>query len=220
MYAKDVKELESRIEQAFRLGSDFVEVRVDLLNGIRLEELGRVLAKHRERLILTCRPVQERGGFDGPEEERLKILLRLSAIGPGYLDVELSLARRYPRQLRDLAKNVSSLLISWHDFERTPSFSALREKVNQALNFGDIAKVVPTATKLRDNLTVLSLYKKKRKKKVVAFCMGEKGIVSRVFCTFLGSPFTYASLPMRPTAEGQPPIDELRSLLDFVGMES
>ncbi len=220
VYVKDVKGLESCIEQAFRFGSDLVEVRVDLLNGIRLEELHKVLAKHRERLILTCRPIQERGGFDGPEEERLKILLGLSAIGPGFLDVELSLARKHPKQLRDFAKNGSSLLISWHDFERTPSSSALREKVNQALNFGDIAKVVPTATKLRDNLNVLSLYKNKQRKNVVAFCMGERGIVSRLLCTLLGSPFTYASLPGHPTAEGQPSVEELRSLLDVIRMES
>ena len=218
MYARNTKDLASRIERATRLGSDLVEARIDLLAQIRFEELARIVTKHRRRLILTCRPTQEGGGFDGTEEERLEVLQKLSRLGSAFLDVELSLARKHPRRLRDLSKNLTALIISWHDFERTPADSKLKERVNEALKLGDIAKIVPTAREFRDNLTVLSLYDDHQEDKLVAFCMGEKGIVSRLLCPLLGSPFTYASLPGQPTAEGQPSVEELRSLLALIRM--
>ena len=40
-------------------------------------------------LVLTCRPERERGGFVGPEAERLAVLRAAFDAGAAYIDVEL-----------------------------------------------------------------------------------------------------------------------------------
>jgi len=60
----------------------------------------------------------------------------------------------------------------------------------------DVIKIVSLARTWEDNLTILSLipYARERRQKVVAFCMGEKGKISRIFSPFLGAAWVYASL--------------------------
>jgi 3-dehydroquinate dehydratase type I len=77
----------------------------------------------------------------------------------------------------------------------------------------DVIKIVPFARSWEDNLTILSLipFAKERKQKIVAFCMGEKGKISRIFSPFLGAAWTYASLSKnRASAPGQLTIRELK----------
>jgi 3-dehydroquinate dehydratase type I len=70
----------------------------------------------------------------------------------------------------------------------------------------DVVKIVSFARSWEDNLNILSLlpFAKERKQKIVAFCMGEKGKISRIFSPFLGAAWTYASLNQsRTSAPGQ-----------------
>jgi 3-dehydroquinate dehydratase type I len=68
----------------------------------------------------------------------------------------------------------------------------------------DIVKIVTTARSSADNLSVLSLipYGRSKGKEMIAFCMGEAGIVSRIAAPALGAYLTFASL--RRGAESAP----------------
>jgi 3-dehydroquinate dehydratase type I len=79
----------------------------------------------------------------------------------------------------------------------------------------DVLKIVTFARSWEDNLRILSLIPlaKTRRKKMVAFCMGEKGKMSRIFAPCLGAPWTYASLRReRSSAPGQLTVTEMREL--------
>src|SRR2546423_3533403 len=61
------------------------EVRLDLMRSF---DVARLVAKAPVPLILTCRPERERGGFKGPEAERMGILRSAHDHGCAYIDVE------------------------------------------------------------------------------------------------------------------------------------
>jgi 3-dehydroquinate dehydratase type I len=78
-----------------------------------------------------------------------------------------------------------------------------------------VIKIVPFARSWEDNLTILSLipFAKARKQEIVAFCMGEKGKISRIYSPFLGAAWTYASLDQgRASAPGQLTVRELTDI--------
>ncbi|HMK65556.1 MAG TPA: type I 3-dehydroquinate dehydratase, partial [Thermodesulfobacteriota bacterium] len=59
----------------------------------------------------------------------------------------------------------------------------------------------------------LLAYAKKKEMSLIAFCMGEKGKVSRLMAPLLGSPWTYASPAAdQATAPGQMTIREMKKL--------
>jgi 3-dehydroquinate dehydratase type I len=93
-----------------------------------------------------------------------------------------------------LIKRKAKCLISCHDFKGTPPLERLREVVNKEIAAGaDIGKVVTTAQKFQDNLTVLQLIADFPQHSLVAFAMGGPGTVSRVLCPLLGGEFSYAA---------------------------
>jgi 3-dehydroquinate dehydratase-1 len=70
------------------------------------------------------------------------------------------------------------------------------------------------AASIEDSISIFELYREVGDSKLVAFAMGEKGIVSRVLCGLCkSSPFTYASLG-NEIAPGQLTIIQMKRLYD------
>ena len=110
-----------------------------------------------------------------------------------------------------LKKSKCKLLISWHDFKKTPNESQLKSRLKKMEKFSNVVKIVTVAKNVSDASRLLSLYSVKSKNKMVAFCMGDQGKFSRILCLDLGSPFTYVSLG-KAIAPGQFSVDEIKSL--------
>lgn len=210
-----IEELKRCIDEAFRLGSDLIEVRVDFLRGYEPDALKEAVEDRLDQCIMTCRPKDQGGRFGGDEEERVEVLKGLSSLRPAFLDIELSLAKDNPGLLDVVKAFGPSVIASWHDFTETPSYSSLKERLAEALSHGEYAKIVPMARSLSDNINTLRLYESTSAEKLIAFCMGEKGVISRVLCGILGSPITYASLPSSPIAPAQLSVKEMREFLDL-----
>ena len=70
-----------------------------------------------------------------------------------------------------------------------------------------------TAEKFIDNLVPLNLCANLHNSdfKIISFCMGTIGALSRVFCTKFGSFLTYSSLE-KETAPGQLKIEKIRKI--------
>ena len=80
---------------------------------------------------------------------------------------------------------------------------------------GDVIKIVAFARSWEDNFNILSLipYAKKKEQEIVAFCMGERGKMSRIFGPFMGAVWTYAALSRGKTsAPGQLTIWEMKKI--------
>jgi 3-dehydroquinate dehydratase type I len=212
--ADSLRELAKKASLAFSLGSDLVELRIDRLAGDDApRELESALSRFATRAILTVRSRREGGSFARGEADRLRLISRLAEMRPAYIDVELATAKANKKWADSLPKDVEKI-VSWHDFERTPALKALRAVREEELGHGSIAKVITTARGVEDNLTTLTLCRD-RPGKVVSFCMGELGTVSRVVSMSLGAPLVYASLPNEPVAPGQlsiPVMQVLRSM--------
>jgi 3-dehydroquinate dehydratase-1 len=76
--------------------------------------------------------------------------------------------------------------------------------------------MVTTAVNIIDALRILDLYNYAAKSNLIAFSMGEAGIISRIMCTIIGrSPFTYAALE-ESIAPGQLTVMQMRDIYDKI----
>ena len=199
------------VEKANRL-ADLIELRVDYLREQNLELL---LNKRKKPFIVTNRRKEEGGRYTGDEKRRLDVLKEAIDLGAEYIDVEIETEKPLLQELI-LNRKRTQIVLSFHDFEGTPSLKELKSFIDRTTQVGaNIVKIVTFARIWEDNLEVLSLipYAKEKKQRIVAFCMGEKGKVSRVFAPFMGAAWAYASLDKRrASAPGQLTVFELREI--------
>ena len=207
---KNPKKVKSVLKKALSK-SDYAEIRFDFLKKSDIPIVLEDVKKNLSRCVCTLRPKSEGGLFVGKEDERKSILRLIAEYNPYLLDVEFNTIQKDKKLATYLKKTKSKLLISWHDFKRTPNESQLRTKFNKMKKFSDVVKIVTVAKSVSDASRLLSLYSVKSKNKTIAFCMGEQGKFSRILCLHLGSPFTYVSLG-KAIAPGQFSVDEIKSL--------
>ena len=191
--------------------SDFAEIRFDYLKKSDIPIVLEDVKKNLARCVCTLRPKSEGGLFNGKEYERKSILRLIAEYNPFLLDVEFNTIQKDKNLTIYLKKTKCKLLISWHDFKKTPNESQLKSRFNKMKKFSDMLKIVTVAKNVSDASRLLSLYSIKSKNEIIAFCMGEQGKFSRILCLHLGSPFTYVSLG-RAIAPGQFSVDEIKSL--------
>ena len=179
---------------------------MDSLKAPAFEKVRADLARFSERSVFTARPATEGGEFEGEEAERIALIRRLGELAPAYVDVELrTLEANRDLAPRDLGRGI---IASWHDPLGTPGRVGLLRIIRRAASYGGLSKVVTTANSALDNLTILSLYDMPGPPPI-AFCMGAKGVISRVMAVERRSPIVYACLPGEPTAPGQLSLDYL-----------
>ncbi|MFM7795850.1 MAG: type I 3-dehydroquinate dehydratase [Candidatus Nitrosotenuis sp.] len=189
--------------------SDFAEIRFDFLLTRDIPKTLELTKKYHKRCVFTLRPKNQGGKFSGTEKERVSILKLMAEYNPYFLDIEFS-ASHNQNLLSYVRKTKTPILVSWHDFKRTPSFNELLKKSQNMKKISNHIKIVTTANSIKDTATILSLYGKQNSG-LIAFTMGELGRISRILCLHLGSPYTYVSLG-KPIAPGQFSLDEIKSL--------
>ena len=207
---KNPKKIKNVLKKAL-LKSDFAEIRFDYLKKSDIPIVLEDVKKSLSRCVCTLRPKSEGGLFIGKEDERRLILRLIAEYNPFLLDVEFNAIQKDKKLASYLRKTKCKLLISWHDFKKTPNESQLKSKFNKMAKFSDIVKIVTVANSVSDASRLLSLYSIKSENETIAFCMGEQGKFSRILCLHLGSPFTYVSLG-KAIAPGQFSLREIKSL--------
>lgn len=170
------------------------------MRSYSFKNISEALSKFRSRSIFTVRPKLEGGGYRGDEGDRLSLLGSLTRLRPAFLDVELSTLEENGDLIAKGPGHV--MIVSWHDTVETPRKARLISIMARATSYGGLVKIVTNAKSALDNLEVLSLYDEPGPPPV-AFCMGDRGIFSRIMAMERGSPLAYASLPGEPTAPGQ-----------------
>jgi 3-dehydroquinate dehydratase I len=211
--ANTIEELSSSINKALDL-SDFLEIRFDFLDQSEIPSSIKIIESIKSKSVFTLRSSEQQGKFKGNEFERLKLLKMLYNTHPMLLDVEYdTIIADYP--LNNYLKDKSNVLISWHNFFSTPSDEYLEKKIYEMKKFSNNIKLVTMATNVTDSLRLLNLYEKFKDINLITFAMGDCGILSRILCTFYGSPFTYASL-VKSIAPGQLSVIEMRRIYDRI----
>jgi 3-dehydroquinate dehydratase type I len=213
---KAVPEALRLIEKAEVAHADFIEVRLDCLKDC-LENhrgLADLAANGKTPKIATDKSLRT-------ETEQRQMLLSAAKSGFEYVDVELSTP-----QLEDLVKELKALdakpVVSFHKFDGSLGISELNSILEREISSGaEVCKIVTTAKRIEDNLTTLNFTSTASSKaKLVCFCMGELGKVSRLLSPLFGGFFTFASLERgSETASGQMTIQEMKAAYALLGQK-
>jgi 3-dehydroquinate dehydratase type I len=216
---KTVSEALRLIEKAEAAHADFIEVRLDCLENHR--GLADLATNGKTPKIATNMPRSCQGKFSGTEAERQQTLRDAVKSGFEYVDVELSTP-----QLEDLVKELKALgskpIVSLHKFDGSLGISELNSILEREISSGaEVCKIVTTAKRIEDNLTTLNFTSTASSKtKVVCFCMGELGKVSRLLSPLFGGFFTFASLERgSETASGQMTVQEMKAAYELLGQK-
>ncbi|HEX9262655.1 MAG TPA: type I 3-dehydroquinate dehydratase [Candidatus Bathyarchaeia archaeon] len=216
---KTVEEALTLVDQAEKASADLIEIRLD--GNLKHEGLAE-LAKHGNvQKIATNRLAKSGGQFKGSENEQKKILLNAAKKGFEYVDIELS-ASNLREFTTEVSENGAKPIISFHNFDRPLELSELNDVLEKEIACGaDICKIVTTAKRIEDNLTLLNFTVAACKRaNVVCFAMGNYGKISRLLSPIFGSFFTFAALESGgKTAPGQMTIQEMKATYRHLGLK-
>ena len=211
-----VDKLPALISSALQKRADFVEIRFDHAIYKEIDHALDVTRRVKNTAIFTLRSKEEGGSFDGSNRERISLLEKMAMARPMLLDIEISTLKKDKRIRKFLSENKIPILVSSHDFRKTSGLSTLLKKFEDMRKYSNYVKMVTTARSFEDNFKLLSLYDNNDSTKLIAFAMGEHGILSRLICNlYRDSPFTYASLD-KPLAPGQLDIVLMKKIYDRI----
>ena len=207
------------IEKAESSQADLIEVRLDSLETSR--NLSDLSAHTKIPLIATNKLQSEGGSFSGTHVERQQTLLNAARSGFQYVDLDLT-NLKLKEQILDLNGLGAEIIVSYHKFDGPLSIPEMNRILEQEINSGAcVCKIVSTAKQVQDNLTALNFVSENSgKTKLVCFCMGELGRISRLLSPVFGAFFTFASLEEgSETARGQIGIREMKTGYSLLGQK-
>ena len=207
-------------EPAARGIADCLEFRMDLA----AEPTAALAAYGGELPLLVTNRAEWEGGEAGNDGriETLERAIEHDAVEA--VDIELAALEgerghgETARELADRAREAGvAVVVSTHDFKRTPPKPELKQRLRRANEYGDVGKIAVTAADRDDALSVLSVTHELTADglTVATMAMGEAGSHTRAVAPVYGSKIGYAPVdPDRATAPGQYDLETLRGLVD------
>jgi len=208
--AQTATEAARQVRQALR-ETPTVELRLDWLRNdserARFLKWLKTNAPRKATFLATCRRKEGGGRFSGDIAAELFWLMQARDAGCSWCDVEVETMRELPDcSIRGFAVP-PKILLSIHDFERTPKLP--RTVASPVCGEVDAVKIAAAAHSIEDSLRLLRLAR--RSGNFVAVPMGEAGLPARVLALRDGSALAYAPV-MEATAPGQVGLDALKRL--------
>lgn len=194
--------------------ADIFELRIDLFESREPAAVGRLCEAVRAEkvaLIATVRSQGEGGGAALSDDERFR-LFEAAMPYVDALDIEHRAALR-DRVIALAHGTAKKVIVSHHDFDRTPSDRELITIVDEARAAGaDVVKLATAAHSFTDVERLFAILLSQRSKCLVAISLGPYGTASRVFFPLFGSLLTYAFL-REAVAPGQLSLRDLHDEL-------
>ena len=202
-------------EKSIIRGADLIELRIDGIKNPTPELVSEIIDEINFPTIATNRIESEGGFFKGSEEERIEIL-KEAAKKADYVDIELQTKKE---DIEKITSKKAKSIISYHNFNKTPSLDEILEIINKEKELGDIAKVALMPNSLEDTLTVLTVLS--YCEDTIAISMGDIGSYTRVIASKFNAPITFA-VSNDTTAPGQIDIETMKLLLhnDLIELDS
>jgi 3-dehydroquinate dehydratase/shikimate dehydrogenase len=188
-----------------------IELRLDWLRSDR--ERATFLAALRRyprkslTLLATCRRILGGGKLAGGAEAELYWLTQARDSGCQWCDLEIETFRELPGQSARPLPIPPKILLSYHDFERTPPLP--RKFEHARTGEADVVKIAARARTIQDSLRLLGLAR--NSKQTVSVPMGEVGLAARLLALREGSALAYAPVA-EATAPGQVSLREFKQL--------
>jgi 3-dehydroquinate dehydratase-1 len=187
-----------------------VEIRADLMN-LSENQLNQLINAGPE-IVFTFR----KSAF--PDSIRSRYYRMAIEHGAKYVDIDYFQDQRIILELSSAIKTSSSrLILSLHDYEKTPDRNELKKALKLFYDEGaDLAKIACMVNTDEDIVNLLSLYKRPGNKLVLG--MGKKGLITRVAAIYMGAEFTFAfPTGEEQTAPGQLTRNDLEEIFRIIG---
>src|SRR6266852_2625323 len=208
--ASTAREMSKMVRSALKQ-TRTVELRLDWLrsDAERAQFLGW-LGRSQPRnatFLATCRRREGGGKFAGGVDRQLYWLIQAREAGCQWCDLEVESLRKLPGQSVREYPVPPCVLLSIHDFERTPDFP---RSMNPPARGGvDAVKIAAEARSIHDSIRLLRLAR--NSKNFVAVPMGEAGLPARILALREGSALAYAPVAVA-TAPGQVSLEDMKHL--------
>ncbi len=209
---KNYFDYKSAVRKSKKYSADLIEIRIETIDPVLFN---KILKDKSIKKIVTFRKEKIGGTTLTQIKELYSAAIRSSV---DYIDIDFSWGKEIVDDLISNS-NKSKLILSYHDFQRTPRLAELKiilsrmEKV-KAHSY----KISVHANKMEDNARIFHLLESVQNKKIklTAHCMGELGKVSRILGKKFGTHLTYSSLDDETaTAAGQISIENISTVFNF-----
>jgi 3-dehydroquinate dehydratase / shikimate dehydrogenase len=209
--ASTLNEAVRDIRLAAEAGADLVEIRLDYLASTDYPALVKASPLP---ILWTLRHASEGGKFTGSVTEQIRELTLAAEAGGAYVDIEYRRWKEAGAAGMALAKTLAGkkmkLILSCHDFEKTPADIVSLARAVEKEPCCDVVKVAGMAEQTADNFFIFDVIRQV-KKPVIAITMGPLGAASRVLAKKLGAELTFASLGSeKASAPGQLTIGQMK----------
>ncbi|MEH6991928.1 type I 3-dehydroquinate dehydratase [Neobacillus drentensis] len=228
MVGKTIPELTEEAEFLKATDLDVVEWRVDFFDDVEdLEKVKDALGAIRSilyetPLVFTFRSAKEGGEKEVSTEyyfELNKVMVESGQID--IVDVELFNDEEEIKLLISAAHdNKVYVIISNHDFDKTPDKEEIISRLRKAQNLGgDLPKIAVMPKSAADVLTLLdatnTMNEQYADRPIITMSMAGKGLISRLAGEIFGSALTFGAAK-KASAPGQVPVTELRNILSLI----
>lgn len=213
--AHTYEELSCSLEQACSSNPDLLEFRADFYFEDETPALKAIRSAAGSRPVLyTIRTREEGGEIEISDEAYMERCLAAAQ----YVDlVDVQLGRLHSDLVARLQKAGVKVILSWHDFTRTPS---REEMVNIMRRMqqegGDISKIAVMPQNRTDVLNLMAasveMAEEKADRPFITMAMGNLGRVTRAAAAFTGSCVSFGTAGMM-SAPGQISAGALRTIL-------
>jgi 3-dehydroquinate dehydratase I len=179
-------------------GLDAVEVRVDALS-VPLQA-GQI-AELPVATIVTVRCAEEGGVQSISDDDRREKYLALLPAAAA-IDLELRSAESMSDLRETVLRNAKTLILSFHDFQRTPSFADLENACAKMRDLGANILKIATKTESSSEISRLLTLLEHSSAPLAVMGMGALGRASRLLFAKAGSVLNYGWLD-KPQVSGQ-----------------
>jgi 3-dehydroquinate dehydratase/shikimate dehydrogenase len=197
--------------RAARLYTKTVELRLDWLRSDRERSKFLFALRRYPRkgltLLATCRRILGGGKLAGGAQAELYWLGQAREAGCEWCDLEIETLRELPGQTARSLPIPPKILLSFHDFERTPPLP--RRLVHARRGEADAIKIATSALTISDSLRLLRLAHASND--FIVIPMGEIGLPARLLALREGAALAYAPVA-DATAPGQVSLHDFKRL--------
>lgn len=205
---------------------DLIELRIDFYENIHdLKQVHELLLQVRQQtnlpLLLTYRSLKEGGHIQLSDQEYLSLVQTACQSGCiDIVDIELESGNMLVYQLVEIAhQNHVKVLMSYHDFEKTPTVMEMKERLEKMKIMGaDICKIAVMPFSYKDVIQLLNTtmeMSQRLTRPLVTMSMGKIGKITRIVGELVGSSITFASVG-QSSAPGQLTLEDMQTLLEVI----
>jgi len=172
-----------KAQEAMQRGANLVEYRIDRMKAVTLET---IITPEIPCIITNRHPEEDKnspGYYCEPArlsklKEAARIMAKNESIKEGYIDIESNFLKE--DFLKHINRDKIKIIVSYHDFNKTPPMEYLEKICNQITNQGaDILKIATMINEEEDIKRITDL-RKYAKIPAIIIGMGEKGKLTRV----------------------------------------